>query len=221
MKRLNFALGRKGNQTLLSLLLGVLLLSSCNDVDNAAKEVLAFDPAYLATQSNTTTLSWDDLLPVGEEAELSRQQREFYADLNSKLSGLRQQTLADAARQGGYDQIEEGSSLDYMPQLGTFNVVAELDEERVRIPGFIVPLQSDGIEKYTEFLLVPYFGACIHLPPPPPNQVVYVTSAVPVNIERLAEAFFVEGRLTTRRQDTEFGNSAYSLELDTIMFYDE
>lgn len=43
----------------------------------------------------------------------------------------------------------------------------KLDNQDVRIPGFVVPLEGDA-KKITAFLLVPYFGACIHVPPPPP-----------------------------------------------------
>lgn len=51
--------------------------------------------------------------------------------------------------------------------------LAPLIGKEVRIPGFMVPLE-DFAEEVTEFLLVPYVGACVHTPPPPPNQLVYV-----------------------------------------------
>jgi hypothetical protein len=52
-------------------------------------------------------------------------------------------------------------------------VVKALDGQDVRMPGYLLPLEiTDG--KVTEFLLVPYVGACIHVPPPPPNQIVHV-----------------------------------------------
>ena len=54
-------------------------------------------------------------------------------------------------------------------------VVDTFDGKRVKIPGFVVPLEGTA-ELTTEFLLVPYFGACIHVPPPPSNQIVYVVS---------------------------------------------
>ena len=50
----------------------------------------------------------------------------------------------------------------------------DLNDKDVRIPGFIVPLEYKESEIVTRFLLVPYFGACIHEPPPPPNQTIYV-----------------------------------------------
>ena len=53
-------------------------------------------------------------------------------------------------------------------------VVPELDGQRVKLPGYLLPLEFEE-KKVTEFLLVPWFGACIHTPPPPPNQIVLVT----------------------------------------------
>ena len=51
--------------------------------------------------------------------------------------------------------------------------LAALSGKLVKIPGFTVPLE-DWASSATEFLLVPYVGACIHTPPPPPNQLVYI-----------------------------------------------
>jgi hypothetical protein len=52
-------------------------------------------------------------------------------------------------------------------------IVEDLNGRIVRMPGYLLPLDVIGA-KVTEFLLVPYIGACIHVPPPPPNQIVYV-----------------------------------------------
>ena len=61
-----------------------------------------------------------------------------------------------------------------MPQLGSYDVVDELDKQHVRIPGYVVPLEFEPGRRHKEFLFVPYTGACIHYPPPPPNQIIYV-----------------------------------------------
>lgn len=53
-------------------------------------------------------------------------------------------------------------------------VVKALDGQNIRLPGYIVPLEVSEEGRTTEFLLVPYFGACIHVPPPPSNQIVHV-----------------------------------------------
>ncbi len=70
------------------------------------------------------------------------------------------------------DLIFEGFSLEVAP------VNEELDGKMVKIPGYVVPLEMDG-EMVSEFLLVPYAGACIHTPPPPTNQIVHVIAAEP------------------------------------------
>ena len=53
-----------------------------------------------------------------------------------------------------------------------------LEDKEVKLPGYVIPLEYYGREINT-FLLVPYIGACIHVPPPPPNQIVYVDSKKP------------------------------------------
>jgi len=72
---------------------------------------------------------------------------------------------------------------------------AELDGQMVRMPGYILPLEFSG-KDITEFLLVPYVGACIHTPPPPPNQIVHVKSDKPVANVTVFSAVWVTGRLS-------------------------
>ena len=141
---------------------------------------------------------WDDLMPEGE---FERLQQMYQQQI---------QMLYQA------DPIIEGSDADQAVQFGTFNVVEELDGENVRIPGYMVPLDlQEG--KVTEFLLVPYFGACIHSPPPPPNQTVFVISKEP--IEFSWDAFWLEGTLKTEKAESELANAAYTLELSKIEPY--
>jgi uncharacterized protein len=58
-----------------------------------------------------------------------------------------------------------------------------LDGGLVRLSGYLLPLEFSG-KHVTEFLLVPWVGACIHAPLPPPNQIVHV---------RLEKAFEMRG----------------------------
>jgi len=86
----------------------------------------------------------------------------------------------------------------------------EFDGAAVRLPGYVVPLdQSSGGIK--EFLLVPYFGACIHTPPPPANQIVHVVLKTPRNL-RTMDAVWLSGTMKTKRQDSPWGMSAYSMD---------
>jgi hypothetical protein len=87
---------------------------------------------------------------------------------------------------------------------------SELNGVKLRLPGFVVPLeQSRGEIK--EFLLVPYFGACIHSPPPPANQIVYVVLATPKPL-RTMDTVWVSGTMKTTRQGSPWGMSGYSME---------
>ncbi|MEM9060612.1 MAG: DUF3299 domain-containing protein [Pseudomonadota bacterium] len=69
-----------------------------------------------------------------------------------------------------------------------------LDGEVVRLPGYALPLElSDG--GVSEFLLVPYVGACIHTPPPPPNQMVFVKLREEFEITNLYEPVWITGQI--------------------------
>ncbi len=81
-------------------------------------------------------------------------------------------------------------------------VNAQLDGRDVRIPGYLLPLEFDGT-LVTEFLLVPYIGACIHVPPPPPNQIVFVTSDQGFEIRGLYTPVWVNGAMRTEKANPE------------------
>ncbi len=70
-----------------------------------------------------------------------------------------------------------------------------LDGQVVKLPGYVLPIEFSG-KKVTEFLLVPWVGACIHTPPPPPNQIVRVKSDKPIEIEGAFDAVWVTGKMT-------------------------
>ena len=76
------------------------------------------------------------------------------------------------------------------------SVVEELNGKSIRMPGYVLPVEFDG-QKVTEFFLVPYVGACIHVPPPPPNQMVYVNSDVGIETKGLFDPVWVEGTIST------------------------
>lgn len=171
------------------------------------------------------TINWEDLLPEGELEEIDRLYQAYFADLNEQLLSQQSQSLFDAAEEssteeGVYADIPEGSALDFMPQLGTFNVVKELDGARVRIPGFVLPFEYTEAGMVTEFLLVPYFGACIHTPPPPPNQLVYVTAKTPAALGDQWEPIWATGVLRAKSHMNDLGDTAYTLEIESWETYD-
>ena len=100
-------------------------------------------------------------------------------------------------------------------------VVEALDGELVKLPGFIVPLEVTDDGKVSEFLLVPYFGACIHYPPPPPNQIVYVTSDEPIELESTWAPIWATGVLATETRTSQYAAASYTCLLYTSDAADE
>ncbi|MGV6394653.1 DUF3299 domain-containing protein [Pseudomonas caspiana] len=99
-------------------------------------------------------------------------------------------------------------------------VVKALDGKNVRLPGYIVPLEVSEEGRVTEFLLVPYFGACIHVPPPPSNQIVHVTSELGVKVEELYQPYWIEGPMQVKATSSELADAGYQMEADKILVYE-
>ena len=100
--------------------------------------------------------------------------------------------------------------------------IRQLIGKSIKIPGFAVPLEGDdGFEYVKEFLLVPTFGACIHVPPPPPNQVIYVILDKPVYFEKLMYAVWVSGIVEIGEYfiegSSDFGQQTYDTETTYLL----
>ena len=100
------------------------------------------------------------------------------------------------------------------------HVRPELNGSQVKIPGFVIPLEGDA-NTVTEFLLVPYFGACIHVPPPPPNQIIYVKFPKGAPVQELWDVIYVVGKLKTETISHELAETAYVIEGAEIEPYDD
>jgi uncharacterized protein len=96
----------------------------------------------------------------------------------------------------------------------------KMDGALIRIPGYVVPLEEskDGMK---EFLLVPYFGACIHTPPPPANQIIHVQLSQPVRGLRSMEAVWIQGPLQAFRHDSFMGVSGYRMQAQAVELFVE
>jgi hypothetical protein len=93
------------------------------------------------------------------------------------------------------------------------SVNKDLDGRFVRIPGYVLPLEMSGKE-ITEFLLVPWVGACVHTPPPPLNQIVHVKTQKPIDVRAMFDPVWVTGRMTTNRTRTSVYISDGSADVD-------
>ena len=144
-----------------------------------------------AVADQVFALDWGDLLP--ESGNSSRQ----------PLRGVVQHGEAALASQ---QPASNGMRTDW-------------DGKTVRLPGFIVPIDYEG-SSVTSFILVPYVGACIHVPPPPPNQLVFVTTKTPYESDGLFEAVNVIGVFRTTPTSTRLAEIGYALSANRIESYD-
>lgn len=104
-----------------------------------------------------------------------------------------------------------GATSAFEQQSPAAPVVKALDGQLVRIPGFIVPLDMNDDGQVTEFLLVPYYGACIHVPPPPSNQIVHVQTTRGTTYDQLYQPFWIEGTLQVGQRSSELAEAGYSI----------
>lgn len=88
----------------------------------------------------------------------------------------------------------------------------------IKMPGYIIPIDisSAGV---SSFVLVPYVGACIHTPPPPPNQLVFVTTDTPWPSEELWDPVWVTGQMQHEIQATDVAETGYALKADEMEAY--
>ncbi|MBV1786654.1 DUF3299 domain-containing protein [Marinobacterium sp. D7] len=151
-----------------------------------------------------TEITWDELMPPD------------YTLTVEDLYG----SDVDINNIDDYDSSAQ-SMLDHMQQvLSSAPVVEEMNGRMVRIPGFVVPLGGED-QLIDHFFLVPYFGACIHSPPPPSNQIIDTHYEPGTRLESLYDAVWITGRLTIERVTTELGTAGYRLEAFQIEPYEE
>ena len=101
----------------------------------------------------------------------------------------------------------------YQQALVSTNIRPEMDGKAIRIPGFIVPLEFNSEQTITEFFLVPYFGACLHMPPPAPNQIIYVKHPEGIQLNALYDPFWITGVLRASLVENDLAAAAYVVEM--------
>ncbi|GAB6041004.1 DUF3299 domain-containing protein [Endothiovibrio diazotrophicus] len=160
------------------------------------------DPWAKKLKHGVLELAWDDLVPADFNPE------QAFADLN--VDDLPDD---DPRVEAAYAKMRK--MWNHAP------VVKALDGRRVRLPGFVVPLEGDG-RKVREFLLVPYFGACIHVPPPPSNQIVYVKAdTLGAKVRQMFDTVWVTGKLSAESFSAEVGSASYTLRAEKVEPYEE
>lgn len=109
----------------------------------------------------------------------------------------------------------------YQQALVSTRIIPEMEGQAIRIPGFIVPLEFSDEQTITQFFLVPFFGACIHVPPPPPNQIIFVNYPKGLKLDALYDPFWISGVLKTTLVENEMATAAYSMQMQSFEAYTE
>jgi hypothetical protein len=192
-------------QALLAYLLA-LLLTGCSEqsADHGTATLPRPDegPAESGVASDgVADLEWQDLTPADWQSS------EPFAD-------------ADVAQLADDDPRARALMAELRTEWASAPTVAALDGRLVRLSGFVLPLATDtaGID---DFLLVPYFGACIHQPPPPANQTVHVTTAGAAYQGDMFDTVWVEGRLRVAHFSNELGDAGYAIHDARVTVYDQ
>lgn len=183
------------------------------------------------------TIEWTDLIPA-ETLEILLNPPEYIYDIvdgseedmidsnlqatrqqNFENSGMSEELAAELAKQMSTEVSE--SQLAYERALNSTDIVPEMDKKPVRVPGFVVPVVFNDKQVITGFFLVPYFGACIHSPPPPPNQIIYVETEQGFVLDALYDPVWVSGTLTAEMFEDPLATSAYTMSMADIELYYE
>lgn len=149
-------------------------------------------------------LLWEDLIPQKGKGI------KIVIDPKDETIGLPKRENFDGSDDDFAYLLDSLESLKYTQPLGG-RLKKSLDGKLVRIPGYVTPLSFIG-EELAEFLLVPYHGACIHVPPPPANQLVLVNNATGVDEERLYEPIWITGVLRVQAKGTAVADVGYVIE---------
>ncbi|MFK7874758.1 MAG: DUF3299 domain-containing protein [Paracoccaceae bacterium] len=96
---------------------------------------------------------------------------------------------------------------------------AALDGAYIKMPGYILPIDISP-KGVNSFIMVPYAGACVHVPPPPANQLVFVNTETPWPSDNLWDPVWVTGKMRHELQSTTLADIGYALTADEIEAYE-
>lgn len=152
-----------------------------------------------------TEITWEDLIPD-----------DFVPPRNPFETMTQEQIdkLMDGSDESNAEIARLQKEFSYAP------VVPGLDGQRVKIPAYVTPLEYNEDAMSKEFLLVPYVGACIHVPPPPANQIVHVKSEKALRIPNMYEAIWAIGTIRAETITSDLAESGYWLDVEKVMPYE-
>lgn len=164
-------------------------------------------------KSQFKTIEWTDLMPK-EDLDALMNPPDYIAKIEEG-------SFEDQISKQVEGAISAAGQDSYQRALVSTRVIADMNNKAIRIPGFVVPLEFDDKQVITQFFLVPFFGACIHVPPPPPNQIIFVNYPKGIKLKALYDPFWVYGVLKTSFMDNEVATAAYAMDVHYFEPYTE
>lgn len=208
--------------TLIILSLNLLLLLASDVLSEDKKVDTTNTPVEQKVVKNETTkkllsptfktIEWNDLIP---EEDLN-----VLMNPPGYIDDLEDTAFEDDISAQLTINVDSAANDRYQQALVSTNIIEKMNGQSIRILGFVVPVEFDE-ESITEFFLVPYFGACIHSPPPPPNQIIYVHAPKGLKLETLYDPFWISGELSTSLVENYMATAAYSLKMTSYEAYTE
>ena len=159
-------------------------------------------------QAEPRELDWLELMPREDQKAL---------EAMPEISHETPEAAGTFGQQGGLKQ----QARDLPAVMYSKNTVARLDGKQVRMGGYPVPLESDAEGKSTLLFLVPYPGACIHVPPPPPNQIVLVRYPKGIVLDDIYAPLWVSGTLHIEPVENELAEAVYALDASSVRLVEE
>lgn len=151
-------------------------------------------------------IQWRDLVPKAK-TQKEQDSRDQLAAALSEFMG------------GGHSAMSMTGAGPGLPGGGEA-LVETYDAKRVRMAGYALPLNWSD-EGFTEFLLVPYVGACVHVPPPPANQLVLIKTDKPYKPSYIFEPVNVTGQFSRFKHEIDDIQSGYRIDADKVEPYEE
>ena len=194
----------------------VLQTSAVNKLANEVKQLKKLEKSL--PELVFMSAQWTDLMPkddldallnppdyINEIAENSAEDQLNNTDVTNKVTTT---AINSGSKENAYHQA-----------LASTRIIPAINNVAIRLPAYIVPLEFDDSQRVTQFFLVPFFGACIHLPPPPPNQTIFVNYPKGFTLESLYDPYWVSGVIKTSLVENDMAIAAYSMEVHALELY--
>jgi hypothetical protein len=175
------------------------------------------------TKAQMRVLEWVELMPPEDLALLEAMTPVDHASMDetelAKDNTPPSKSLKPQGELSRFETAPNEQNRTWKDALVSKRTRAELNQQQIKIAGFIVPLTYNSQQQLTDFFLVPYFGACIHVPPPPPNQIIYVRLPQGMPAPDINIPVWLEGRLKIETLENDLGVSSYSLDAQSVLPY--